>query len=128
MPMRRMSRPLSTGRIASAASANPAAAASGGPFARGAQAVAGVADDRRGGRQECLGRPADERAAGAHAVTARGDPQEVAGQDRGHQAGGKAQRCGRGIGQERRADHRDDQTEDRRASHSGRTRPRRLRR
>ena len=95
---------------------------------RGAQAVAGVADDRRGGRQERLGRPADERAAGPHAVTARRDPQEVAGQDRGHQAGGQAE--WRGRADRRGAARRPSSPPDRGSpcAHSGRTRPRRLRR
>ena len=113
MPTRRMSRPVTTGRTASAASANPAAAARSGPRGGRAEPLAAVADDRRAHRQERIGRPPDERPAGPHPMTARGHPQQVAGEDGRDETGGQGQRIGQGIGQDRDADHDDDQPEDR---------------
>ena len=95
---------------------------------RSAQAVAGVADDRRGGRQECLGRPADERAARC----ARRDRawRPTGGSRRGPQPPGA-----RPVPMARQGDRpgaaRRPSSPPGRGSpcvHSGRTRPRRLRR
>ena len=83
------------------------------PGGRRTEAVTAVADDGRARRQECVRRPADEGTAGSNAMTARRDPQQVAGKERRDETGGQRERLGQGIGQDRDADHHDDQPEDR---------------